>query len=194
MPVLGPEFQTFERQDNIRLRMIEAKEKAAVELAHSTLEAVTEPGRVERIARRIGEISTRRRMYPEHRQSVLAFYEPDDDASEAGREPSMAAYFSDIMGGVLFTRPVLPGEGPIEERLGVLQTRAVLSRSGYYGHPVVAVGRDGHEVFPDSMSLEAREQFIDQVSETLTIISAQTYRDRSGPQVSYPSPVRPGGA
>jgi hypothetical protein len=175
MPVLGPEFQTFERQNNARERSIQAKENAAVELAHSTLEAVTEPSRVHSIATRIGEIITGRRVYPEHRESVLAFYEPDDDASEAGREPSMAAYFSDVMGGVLFTRPVLPGEGPIEKRLGELQTRAVLSRSGYYGHPVVAVGGDGHEVFPDSMSLDAREEFIDQVSETLTIISAQSY-------------------
>lgn len=175
MPVLGPEFQAFERQSNIRERMIQAKEEAAVELAHSTLEAVTEPTRVQRMATRIGELITGRRVYPEHRQSILAFYEPDDDASEAGQEPSMAAYFSDVMGGVLFTRPVLPGEGPIEKRLGALQTRAVLSRSGYYGHAVVAVDADGNEVFPDSMSLDAREEFIDQVSETLTIISAQTY-------------------
>lgn len=184
MPVFGPNFEIFERENNIRERIIKSKEKAAVRLAHSTLENNTEPGKLHKVASRIGVIITGRKDLPEYRKSVLAFYEPNDEASEAGREPSMAAYFTDVMGGVLFTRPVLEGEGPMEERLGVLQPRAIISKHGYYGYPVVALDEAGNAVFPGDLSLDARERFIDQVSETLTIISAQIHISQYEPQTS----------
>jgi hypothetical protein len=177
MPVFGPDFQTFEEVSNTRLRVIEAKEKAAVQLAHTLLEPIREPSSFQRIASNLGKLITERPSRPDHRRSVVAFYEPNDDASEAGLEPSMSAFFTDIYGGVLFTQPVRPGDGPAEKRLGVLQPRAIITEEGYAGNPVVALDEAGNPVYPDMMTLDDREDFINQVSETLSIISAQTYLD-----------------
>lgn len=175
MPVLGHEYQTFELDSKMRVQLIRAKERAAVKLAHSTLETVTELSKSQNIASRIGEIITGRKVYPERRDSVLAFYEPNDAASEAGLEPTMAAYFSDAMGGILFTRTIRPGDEPIENRLGALQPRAIITEGGYYGFSVVAIDEDGNGVFPTMMTTDDREIFIDQVLETLTIISARSH-------------------
>jgi len=178
MPVLGPEFQTFEYVNNVRQQMIEAKERSAVHLAHSLLEAETELSRTQRFAQRLGTIITGRRPDPARRETPLAFYEPNDDASEAG-EVSMAAFFSNVAGGCLFTRPVLEGSGPIERRLGPLQPRAVITKNGYFGYPVVALNEEGNEVFPSTMTLDDREDFINEVMETLTIIGAQAHTEQS---------------
>jgi hypothetical protein len=174
MPVLGPEFQTFERVENARLRMIEAKERAAAKLAHNLLETEEVPTSKQRFAQRLGRLITGREPEPVRRESVLAFYEPNDDASEEGKL-SMAAFFSSVGGGVLFTREVLEGDGPPEERLGYMQPRAVITEKGWYGYPVVALNEEGDPVFPSTMTLEDRDTFVTQVAETLSIISSQSY-------------------
>ncbi|MDB5184743.1 MAG: hypothetical protein JWN38_551 [Candidatus Saccharibacteria bacterium] len=164
MPPLGPEFDTFKARNRNRIRAIKSQEQRLAETAHSLLPKPAKPRALRVIKDKI--------MPPtsfDTPHTPTAYYRAGGLASDY----LMSAYFSQVYGGVLFTRLAHFSIGTgIMRGVGPIQPRAIITKSEFFGNPVMPLSEAGHLVDPSALTLTQREAFVQDLTETIDLIRA----------------------